>query len=597
MPLFKFTYLFLAVICNLPYSHGQTKYQTFDKLEDIATGWTQLPDVVDPSTPIELTVYLSQPEENIQAFEKALIDISTPGHTSYGKHMSQSQIDTMLQPLTNATDIVQGWLKGNGLSNFVFGNDWIAFNTTIEKAELLLHTSYKLFKSSTTDETVIRTVSYSLPVDLHWAIDLIEPTTDFPFRKRKTIQPRADSSAGTSKNSHDPKHPLLNQAAPSSTSDTTPTRLAELYDYDDYNPPETAASNKIGVFGFQKQIAQKSDLALFLATYAPDKANNATFTCIAVKGQCHQRDKYTGNPKDIKSGEANLDIQYTVTGTYPYENIFYQFGGLSDMKTLNYLLALDNLPQTLSISWGVEERFMSERQAKKVCNRYAQLGARGVSVLVASGDDGVGDESDTHCKKKKGKLRVVKFLPEFPSTCPFVTSVGATDLTDPERAASFSGGGFSWYFDRPHYQNTVVNRYQTEFGISDVARNGGYFKTSGRAYPDVTAIGSGYCIFNKGVKKCDVRGTSASTPVFASIIALLNGDRLSNGRSSLGFLNPWLYGNLYNAGGLKDIVQGRMEGCLKTEPGGSLGFSAVEGWDPASGLGSPRFKTMKANMS
>ncbi|KAF3916847.1 Aorsin [Dactylellina cionopaga] len=566
---------------NLPYSYGESQYEIFDTLEGTASSWVQLPDAVDPLTPIELTVYLSQPEESLQAFEKALIDMSTPGHTSYGKHMVQSQIDIMLRPLANTTDIVQNWLKYKGVSNLVFGNDFMAFNTTIGKTESLLQTEYKIFKNQATNETVIRTLFYSLPIDLHWSIDLIEPTNDFPFRKRKMIRSRANSSIF---DGHDPN-----------SSATTPARLAELYGYIDYAPLD-AKSNKIGVLGFQKQIAQESDLVLFLAAYAPEK-KNGTFTCVAApKGKCHQRDTYTGDPKDIKSGEANLDIQYTVSGSYPYDNIFYQFGGVSDMKTLNYLLALDSLPQTLSISWGIEERFTSKRQAKKICNKYAQLGARGVSVLVASGDDGVGDESDTWCKKKKGNTRVIKFLPEFPSTRPFVTSVGATDPTDPEQAASFSGGGFSWYFDRPNYQDAIVNRYLTEFGLDDVAQNDGYFKNSGRAYPDVTAVGAGYCIVNKGVKKCDVLGTSASTPAFASVIALLNGDRLGDGKSSLGFLNPWLYKNLYDAGGLHDIVQGRMEGCLKTKPERSLGFSAVEGWDPASGLGSPRFQAMKANM-
>ncbi|EPS41794.1 hypothetical protein H072_4295 [Dactylellina haptotyla CBS 200.50] len=559
-------------------------------LEDIASSWTQLPDVIERTSPIELTIHLTQPSENLQAFEKALIDISTPEHISYGKHLAQSQINTMLRPFANTSDLVQNWLKDMSLNNFAFGSDWIAFNTTIEKAESLLQTTYRVFKNEATNETVIRTLSYSLPVDLHWCVDLIEPTNDFPFRKRKTIRPRTDptvSKSGIQKYGNLDRNP-------SSGSAITPVRLAELYGYSDYTPAN-AENNKVGVLGFQKQIAQESDLVLFLAAYAADKTN-ASFNCVAAaKGKCYQRSTYTGDPKDIKSGEANLDLQYTVSGTYPYENIYYQFGCVSDVKTLNYLLALESLPQTISISWGIEERFTSKRLARKICNKYAQLGARGVSVLVASGDDGVGDESDTWCKKKKGNARVIKFLPEFPSTCPFVTSVGSTDL-DPEQASSFSGGGFSWYFDRPNYQDDMVNRYLTEFGLDDVASNRDYFKTSGRAYPDVTAVGNGYCIVNKGAKKCDVFGTSASTPAFASIIALLNGERLSSGKSSLGFLNPWLYKSLYEAGGLRDIVQGRMEGCLKTKPEGTLGFSAVKGWDPATGLGSPRFKTMKANM-
>jgi tripeptidyl-peptidase-1 len=38
-----------------------------------------------------------------------------------------------------------------------------------------------------------------------------------------------------------------------------------------------------------------------------------------------------------------------------------------------------------------------------------------------------------------------------------------------------------------------------------------------------------------------VAGTSASTPTFSAIAALLNDNRLNNGKKPLGFLNPILY--------------------------------------------------------
>ena len=59
-------------------------------------------------------------------------------------------------------------------------------------------------------------------------------------------------------------------------------------------------------------------------------------------------------------------------------------------------------------------------------------------------------------------------LKGFPSTCPFVTSVGATQInlgnkyTDPEVACEeviFSGGGFSNYFGIPDYQKKAVGQY------------------------------------------------------------------------------------------------------------------------------------------
>jgi tripeptidyl-peptidase-1 len=83
-------------------------------------------------------------------------------------------------------------------------------------------------------------------------------------------------------------------------------------------------------------------------------------------------------------------------------------------------------------------------------------------------------------------------------------------------------------------------------------------------------------------------GTSASTPAFAAIIALLNGDRISNGLPVFGFLNPWIYSK--GRTGLTDIVLGKGAGCPQI-PGS--GFPAAVGWDPVTGLGTPDFKKLR----
>ena len=45
------------------------------------------------------------------------------------------------------------------------------------------------------------------------------------------------------------------------------------------------------------------------------------------------------------------------------------------------------------------------------------------------------------------------------SSGPFVTAVGGTTGIKPETAINFTGGGFSNYFPRPHYQNKDVTAY------------------------------------------------------------------------------------------------------------------------------------------
>ena len=51
-----------------------------------------------------------------------------------------------------------------------------------------------------------------------------------------------------------------------------------------------------------------------------------------------------------------------------------------------------------------------------------------------------------------------------PYSGPFVTAVGATNGTSQERAAYFSGGGFSNYFPQPPYQSRAVESYLGKLG-------------------------------------------------------------------------------------------------------------------------------------
>lgn len=88
---------------------------------------------------------------------------------------------------------------------------------------------------------------------------------------------------------------------------------------------------------------------------------------------------------------------------------------------------------------------------------------------------------------------------------------------------------------------------------------------------------------------------SASTPTVAAIIALLNDARLRNGLSSLGFLNPLLYGK--GTGGLNDIVGRSSKGCQNQNITPPAGWKVTKGWDPVTGLGTPDFRMLKAIVS
>ena len=151
-----------------------------------------------------------------------------------------------------------------------------------------------------------------------------------------------------------------------------------------------------------------------------------------------------------------------------------------------------------------------------------------------------------------------------------MTSVGATTLSSgSETAADFSSGGFSNYFSTPDYQSDAVSAYLSELGDT----NSGLYNASGRAFPDVSAIGEDVLIVVAGSESL-VAGTSCSSPIFASIISLINDRLISAGKEPLGFLNPLLYSTASAA--LNDITSGSNPGC------GTQGFPAAAGWDPVS---------------
>lgn len=234
---------------------------------------------------------------------------------------------------------------------------------------------------------------------------------------------------------------------------------------------------------------------------------------------------------------------------------------------------------------------MPEDYARKVCNLFMQLGARGVSVIFASGDNGPGDSCTSNSNS-------TYFQPIFPATCPWVTAIGATANRDDMTGAPFSSGGFSLYFDRPGYQDASVQPYVEGLG-SNASPYAAYFNGSRRAFPDAATIGVNYAVVDQGAHYL-VNGTSASAATFAGQVALLNAARLSSNLTALGFLNPLLYSSNYSGAGIfSDVTGGSSVGCVGNSAFGAEGarWNATDGWDPVTGLGVLNFTSLQATVA
>jgi tripeptidyl-peptidase-1 len=215
---------------------------------------------------------------------------------------------------------------------------------------------------------------------------------------------------------------------------------------------------------------------------------------------------------------------------------------------------------------------------------FRKMGLMGVSVFAASGDSGPGVRSEQdNCKT---------FTPSWPASCPYLTSVGATyalSASSDEISVNWSGGGFSTMFARPAYQDAAVMKY-FKVAENELPKKT-FYNASGRGYPDVSALGANFEVIVGG-QWSPVSGTSAASPTFAGIVALIVGERLASGQSPLGFLNPTLY-QLGKVG--FDVTQGKNldTNCNR----GTLpGFPAAVGWDAVSGLGTPNYEFLRQNL-
>jgi tripeptidyl-peptidase-1 len=254
----------------------------------------------------------------------------------------------------------------------------------------------------------------------------------------------------------------------------------------------------------------------------------------------------------------------------------------------------------ISVSYGQIEGALPQFYQERQCREWMKLALQGVSVIFASGDSGVANRYNSgynnSCLNSEYNYvdeNGTRFSPSFPANCPYITSVGATTLLNssiyggekavaqPNGALSYySGGGFSSIFPQPSYQKKAVSKYLKKYAPK---YGESVFNSSGRAYPDVSALGLKLATVYLN-KTLGVGGTSASAPIFAAIVNLLNEERLQAGKGPIGFLNPTIYKypEMFN-----DVTVGGNPGC------GTEGFPASEGWDPVTGYGTPKYEKMR----
>lgn len=282
-------------------------------------------------------------------------------------------------------------------------------------------------------------------------------------------------------------------------------------------------------------------------------------------------------PDSNADGEVMLDIE-VVGAVAPKAKIAVYFALNTDNGFLAAVNAAlhDNVrkPSVISISWGSAEDFNTQQALDAFDQALQDAAALGVTVCCSSGDDGSSDIRRP--QDRDGRPHV-----DFPASSPFALACGGTKLLGSgttitsevvwNQGNGGTGGGVSNHFPRPAYQSKAKVPKSPKGKV-------------GRGVPDVAGDadpGTGYQVRLVGGDPAVIGGTSAVSPLWVGLIALINQRLTSLGKPLAGFINPLLFNTPATAGVFHDIVQGNndIEGLGK--------YKARKGWDACTGLGTP----------
>jgi kumamolisin len=348
--------------------------------------------------------------------------------------------------------------------------------------------------------------------------------------------------------------PIRSSASP--TVSYTPDQVASLYDF----PEGTGGGQCVALIelggGYNAHDLQSYFSKIGVAS--------PTVVAVAVGSGTNRPTGDAGGP----DGEVMLDIE-VVGAIVPGARIAVYFAENTDAGFIDAVSSAVhdavNKPSVISISWGGPESTWTAQSMQSLDQVLQAAAAMGVTVCVASGDNGSSDGTSAPGNHV-----------DFPASSPYALGCGGTSLHSSATAITneavwndgaqggSTGGGVSTFFALPTWQK----------GLQTTGKNGKRTALTKRGVPDVAGDAdpaTGYIVMVDGSDTV-VGGTSAVAPLWAALIARINASQ----NSPVGYINPKLYGH---PAGFNDITHG-----------GNGTFAASPGWDACTGLGTPNGK-------
>ncbi len=317
------------------------------------------------------------------------------------------------------------------------------------------------------------------------------------------------------------------------------------------------------------------------------------------------------SPGDL--AEADLDLEWSKAIAANATVLYVNSGAPGYVfDSLSYTID-EGLAPVISISYGACEADWGTAGLNALAQEAEQANAQGMTIVAGSGDQGAAGCDEPANGSTSVSVATHGYAVAAPASLPYVTAVGGTEFNEglgnywsstngvgevsalsyiPEiawndtavlKALAASGGGASMFFAKPSWQTGPG-------GPDDGARD----------VPDVSFSASPvhdpYLICTDG--SCDdsytgelmlVGGTSAGTPAFAAVVALIDQEMGSAGQGNINYVLYPMAASFPDA--FHDITTGNNDvpceaGSIDCPASGEIGYSAGPGYNQVTGLGS-----------
>jgi len=441
----------------------------------------------------------AMPIKNQATLEAKLLDISNPTSPNFGQWMTRDEVNALIEPSAGDRADVRKWVTSTG-AKCVDMPSSLKCVASVSSVNKLLKTKLSAFQQKTQNNKVVHRLhpesTYtSWPNSLDDKLLFLTNLADFPTVKRRNGAIKQIEMV-------DGKVQATDYAVV----------LETLTDFYQLKGVKGAKVSSTAPAEFQGDSCyNKKDLSeMAKSVGVPDW--NITKTV----GPC------TGQNPDL---EASLDEQYMGATGYGNDQHYWTDPDWMYDWTQTLMKTADaDLPGVFSISWGWSEADQCQIDKLGPCKtnaknssgfvevtnaQFAAVTARGVTFMVSSGDSGAHGRTDPSCAKPKT-------LPDWPTACPWITAVGASQIQNGVHTAPFtspyctkapaglpecatggteitcstatgalitSGGGFSNVAPTPSWQAAAVAGYLKDTTKLPAAAD---FNATGRAYPDVS---------------------------------------------------------------------------------------------------------------